>query len=549
MSPESPSCDLVLLGEPADDRPWTLGRRVCCMPTAEAVGRAVVGLSGSEAATFVLTWDASLGPPPDTDLVATVIARRGDVWHAGLLLGQQGRPDWLDFVHPTWMLHADPRLDVPATSWRVSLRCCLAKADVWARLGGPRPSYDDLDIASLELGHRWLWSGAIVRHIPDLLSGVEMKSSAEPSRPEILRFLVHRVGRRWAAWALVRAMSLGLVGPMEAWRTWRAVAGEPRLDDPAPYRAEPSASLDASAAAVSVLIPTVDRYPWLDVLLDQLRRQTVEPLEILVVDQTAIDRRRVDWASFHDLPLRVLTREDPGQCSSRNAGLRLARGETVLFLDDDDEVEPDLIERHLETLAATRADASCGVADEVGAGPLPTAFRIRRVSDVFPTNNTMLRRAALHTSGLFDLAFETGARADADLGQRLYHAGALLVLDPSIRVLHHHAPSGGLRRHAARAVTYAESRRRVSIRHLPSATELYLARRHFSPRQAHEADVLRVAGTFALHGGKLRRLAKIMLSTAALPDTLERLRRHRRRAARMLERYPEIPRLDTEDGG
>ena len=179
-------------------------------------------------------------------------------------------------------------------------------------------------------------------------------------------------------------------------------------------------------------------------------------------------------------------------------------------------------------------------------GPLPAAFQHRRTSDVFPTNNTLLRRLALRDSGLFDLAYETGARADADLGQRLYRAGALLVLEPSIRVLHHHAPSGGLRRHAARTVTYAESRRQVRVRHLPEPTELYLARRHFSPRQAREAEILRLAGTFALHGRLWRRVAKWAWSALALPDTLVRFRRRRRRAAELLDRFPVIPQLEPD---
>ena len=80
---------------------------------------------------------------------------------------------------------------------------------------------------------------------------------------------------------------------------------------------------------------------------------------------------------------------------------------------------------------------------------LPDAFTLRRASDVFPTNNTMLRKSALRLSGLFDLAYEHGPRADGDLGMRLYLSGARMLLDPEIRVLHHHAPSGGLRTHKA----------------------------------------------------------------------------------------------------
>ncbi len=91
---------------------------------------------------------------------------------------------------------------------------------------------------------------------------------------------------------------------------------------------------------------------------------------------------------------------------------------------------------------------------------------------MFPTNNTMLRRSALERSGLFDLAFDRGSRADHDLGMRLHLAGAALVYDPDVEVYHHHAPIGGLRTHGARTVTRASARRSLTQRNLPSVTEL-----------------------------------------------------------------------------
>ena len=58
---------------------------------------------------------------------------------------------------------------------------------------------------------------------------------------------------------------------------------------------------------MTVLIPTIDRYPYLEVLLENLRTQTVRPVEIIVVDQTRPERRRTDLADrFTDLPLRII---------------------------------------------------------------------------------------------------------------------------------------------------------------------------------------------------------------------------------------------------
>lgn len=310
------------------------------------------------------------------------------------------------------------------------------------------------------------------------------------------------------------------------------------------------------APRVTVLIPTIERYPYLRVVLDQLRTQTIPPHEILVVDQSPPAVRETRLAEeFADLPIRWLTLEESGQCVSRNAGLCMASGTHILFLDDDDEIAPDLIEQHLAHLAATGADVSCGVADETGAGPLPAEFCVARVSDVFPTNNAMLKRDALLRSGLFDLAYNRGARADGDLGMRLYLAGCALHLAPHIRVLHHHAPRGGLRTHNARRITYASSRSHLMHRHLPSVTQLYFHLRYFTPRQVHEAQVIAALGTLVGRGSTWRRAAKALVGVALLPHTWWVIRRRLDEARRMFATYPQIPSLpvprdaDTACGG
>jgi GT2 family glycosyltransferase len=299
---------------------------------------------------------------------------------------------------------------------------------------------------------------------------------------------------------------------------------------------------------VAVLIPTVDRYPYLMTLLDQLRRQTIPPAEVIVVDQTGADRRIADLAArFPDLPLKVFGQDRPGQCSSRNLGLRDCRREFILLLDDDVEIEPNLIESHYNCLVRHGADIVSGVAQEVDGSPLPVDFAHFRASDVFPAGNTMVRREALLASGLFDLAYDRGARADADLGTRLYLSGALAVLDPSIVVLHHHAPSGGLRTHKARKITYASSQRSLTQRHLPSPTEIYLGLRYASPEQVREALRIRTLQTFRVRGGLLHQMARAAIAAVQLPSTLWRIRANAHRAAAMLKEYPRIGQFASED--
>jgi GT2 family glycosyltransferase len=155
----------------------------------------------------------------------------------------------------------------------------------------------------------------------------------------------------------------------------------------------------------------------------------------------------------------------------------------------------------------------------------------------------MIRKSVLRGSGLFDLAFDRGQRADADLGMRIYLAGACMLLDPEIAVLHHHAPRGGLRVHKARVITYASSRQRLMHRHLPSVSEVYLRRRYFTPRQEWESLWQRAVGTLSSRGSRWRRALKLAIGLVLVPSTLWQMRRRCRQATAMLEKYPSIPRF------
>lgn len=525
---------------------WPLGRVMRTDATVLAVHEAVENARGATAPDAWLFWGARLGPP-DPERVTAALSLPGDVWHGGLRLGMGGLPASIDFVTPTWMLNRDPDPAIEATSWRVSLDACLARADVVCRLGGIRREFETLDGAALELGHRWITRGALMRHVPRLLA------TSSETHPRVIpfidemRFVKLRFGRFWLRWSLLRSVLTRQVGPWRANAVRRSLEREPSPRTPIPLRdaaGNGRASGPVWGPSVTVLIPTVDRYAYLEKLLEQLRSQTVCPLEIILVDQTSRHRRRTDLASrFPDLPLRVLQLDEAGQCSSRNLGIEASRGDYILFVDDDDEVPRDLIEKHLTSLARFGAEVSCGVADEVGAGPLPENFLLVRASDVFPTNNSLVIKNALSRSGLFDLAYDRGARADADLGMRLYLGGCLMVLNPEIRVLHHHAPSGGLRKHKARVITYASSRSRLAHRHLPAKTEAYLGHRYFSRRQNDEMSWLYAAGTLSARGGAWRRTMKAVLGLALLPHTLWRISTRSREAAAMLEAYPRIPTL------
>jgi glycosyltransferase involved in cell wall biosynthesis len=524
---------------------WSLGTVLSVDPTVSALREAVSKHLQSCGDALLLFWDSQL-PPPKPAIISSFESMRGDVWHAGLRLGLAGQPSLIHSVEAMWMLNCDPNPTIDSTSWRLSLRAALIPSDVLRKFDFIRPEFESLDAASLELGHRLISNGVLIRHTPELLpENLEIAKSEIPLNDQI-KFIAVRYGSFWVRWALFRSIVNGktnLSAALKVLRKNSLSAGKL-----APYRtkvidAEPS----MFGGSVSIVIPTLDRYPYLRKLLSQLRNQTIKPLEILVIDQTANERRdRSIPSDFADLPLQVFYRDQPGQCSSRNQALQIASGEYILFLDDDSEVQDNLIENHLKSLQFFRADASSGVAEEAGAGPIPENFRLIRASDVFPTNNTMIHNSVLQQSGLFDLAYERGQRADGDLGMRIYLSGALMVLNPEIQIYHHHAPQGGLRAHKARKITYASSRNNLLVRHLPSVTEVYLAQRYFPPELLREMLWLRAVGTFRCKGNVLKKALKSIIAVVLLPDTILKMKKTVAKATALHTQFPQIPKFKSE---
>jgi glycosyltransferase involved in cell wall biosynthesis len=537
--------DLIWLSGSQNIPDWTFGNALNVDPDVASLREAIAKHLQTCGDALLLFWDRQL-PLPNPATISAFESRRGDVWHAGLRLGLAGQPSLIHSVGSMWMLNCDPDPMIDATSWRLSLRAALIPSGVLRKFDFIRSEFESLDAASLELGHRLITNGVLIRHTPELLPDNFESAKSEISLDDQMKFIAARYGSFWLRWAIFRLFLNGKINLSDALKAVRK--NSISSSKVAPYRvkvADPAPGI--LSGTVSIVIPTLDRYPYLRKLLSILRNQTVKPIEILVIDQTAKEGRDNSIAlDFADLPLKVFYRDQPGQCSSRNAALQIASGEYILFLDDDSEVPDDLIERHLNSLQFFRADASSGVAEETGAGPIPENFLLIRASDVFPTNNTMIHHSILQQSGLFDLAYERGQRADGDLGMRIYLSGALMVLNPEIKIFHHHAPQGGLRAHNARKITFASSRNNLLVRHLPSVTEVYLAQRYFPPEVLKEMLWLRGVGTFRCRGNIFKKALKSIIAAVLLPDTIWKIKKTVAKAKALHTQFPQIPKFKSE---
>lgn len=316
----------------------------------------------------------------------------------------------------------------------------------------------------------------------------------------------------------------------------------------------------------SVVIPTCNR---LDVLRETVRRMLLQELsgggvEIVVVDDRSTDGT-AEWLAAEaarDRRLRSLRNPSKGLASARNAGLALARGELVCFVDDDLWVEPDFLAAH------------CRAHEENGASPAavmgrmlpwpgnePTVANLafdhhltnivaemERHGSVLPcemlcTGNVSFRRADLGAEPLFDESFRGYGFEDTDLGYRLADRGLRLLFETRALAYHHTRTTvaDNLRKcgEAGRSAVVFLGKHPRAVDRLQPVCEVPgvpASRRKLSLRRRLERALFFSPAAGVLMGAWLRLLLALGRDTAAL-RMLQRVCFHRygrafRRAAR-----------------
>ena len=175
---------------------------------------------------------------------------------------------------------------------------------------------------------------------------------------------------------------------------------------------------------VSVIIPAHNSAAFIADAIDAVRAQTFREYEIIAVDDGSTDRTQDVLRRFPEV--RSARQPNRGAAAARNAGIGLARGEFVAFLDADDLWLPDKLARQLDFIAAHPevgllfADAAEWRGDTVekpsilstmafGADassqtPIDDVFRKLLIENFIPTSTVLVRRSCFAAAGLFDVS-------------------------------------------------------------------------------------------------------------------------------------------------
>jgi glycosyltransferase involved in cell wall biosynthesis len=241
----------------------------------------------------------------------------------------------------------------------------------------------------------------------------------------------------------------------------------------------------ARAPRFSVVIPTHNRATLLTRAVGSVLAQSVEDLEVIVVDDGSTDHTLGVVGGIEDPRIRYVWQPNAGLSAARNRGAATARGRFLTFLDDDDEALPGW----LETFATMLADPRCGVAccgiayvshrdgSEEVVLPSPRGPLYRDQTCLFRAGTYALRRELFEATGGFRVA---GRSQQTELAIRLIpmvlERGLVIssVPRPFVRAHAHPLVPGHHREKMAGALAILE-RHADLFRSAPAVRQRYLA--------------------------------------------------------------------------
>lgn len=110
---------------------------------------------------------------------------------------------------------------------------------------------------------------------------------------------------------------------------------------------------------ISIIVPVYKVEKYLVRCVDSIVNQTYENLEIILVDDGSPDASGSICDRFTDPRIRVIHKENGGLSSARNAGLDIATGDYIGFIDSDDWIDSDMFETMLRMAKEEQAEIVC----------------------------------------------------------------------------------------------------------------------------------------------------------------------------------------------
>lgn len=145
---------------------------------------------------------------------------------------------------------------------------------------------------------------------------------------------------------------------------------------------------------ISVIVPIYNVEAWLNQCIKSIVSQTYQNIEILLIDDGSTDSSGIlcdEWKK-KDSRIKVIHKVNGGLSDARNAGISIANGEFITFIDSDDIIEADMIEYLVTLINQEDIDMSVcqkALIDESGNLISPITKQLEKVSLIKGRENCM----------------------------------------------------------------------------------------------------------------------------------------------------------------
>lgn len=113
-------------------------------------------------------------------------------------------------------------------------------------------------------------------------------------------------------------------------------------------------------STISVIVPVYKVEKYLPQCIDSILAQTYKDFELILIDDGSPDNcgKMCDEYAQRDARVRVIHQKNGGLSAARNAGIDMAKGEYIAFVDSDDYVSEEYLEKLYNCLVYNNADIS-----------------------------------------------------------------------------------------------------------------------------------------------------------------------------------------------
>ena len=219
----------------------------------------------------------------------------------------------------------------------------------------------------------------------------------------------------------------------------------------------------ASEPRVSVVVPAYNAERHLGATLDSILAQSLQEIEVLVVDDCSLDGTPALVHGAAEADPRVRYLRTSGNCGGpagpRNLGIEAARADWVALCDADDLWHPDKLVLQLRCATEKQADLVCSqVRDFQGEEPPPhtttppstaaeqITLAMMLTKNRVATSSVLCRRSLLRADGGFDTARSLVAVEDFDLWMRLLDTQQARLVRMPARLVDYRRLPGSLSR-------------------------------------------------------------------------------------------------------